>query len=248
MLLFVAALLACVLVVHARRRTQRFEAPGGGVGTVELVVARYDEDVSWLARWIPHAARITVYDKSAAPLASPHPKVRVVALPNVGREAHTYAHHFAERYDDLCDTVVCTQGRYQDHMGDEAFDEMVRSGTRAASQHALDLTWTDTLMDQFGWTEAANNHTQGQPMQSMQPMGMTMGQFFQTYIADDLVPESSVDWWANGVFVVAAKDVRRHPRARYEAIRAVLGSHPNPEAGHAMERLWKALLIRKQVT
>ncbi|RYZ90483.1 MAG: DUF3431 domain-containing protein, partial [Proteobacteria bacterium] len=62
---------------------------------IELVVARYLEDLAWL-RNIPPQIRATVYDKNAD---SPHPGA--LQLPNIGREAHTYLHHIVTRYDEL---------------------------------------------------------------------------------------------------------------------------------------------------
>lgn len=218
--------------------------------SLEFVVAKYDEDISWIQRWLPYVTRITVYDKSCndkpdsaqavgqaeGQLATYHPKVRVVPLPNVGREAHTYAHHFAEHSADLCDTVVCTQGRYADHMTDAAFDAMVRTRKRDLV-HGLDVAWTKTVMQHFGWTPERNHAPQ-----LMHPMGMTMAKYFLTYVAADLVPETAVSWWMGAIFAVTASDVRRHPPSTYAAIRDTLSGSSNPEAAHAMERFWKALL------
>lgn len=236
--------------------------------SLEFVIAKYDEDISWIERWLPYVTRVTVYDKSSHPADIPpasiesqppagqppeslgqppesravsyHPKVRVVRMPNVGREAHTYAHHFAEHHGDLCDTVVCTQGRYADHMSDAAFDAMVRTRTRDPGQglvHGLDVAWTKSVMQHFGWTPERNHAPQ-----LMQPMGMTMAKYYLTYVAADLVPEATVSWWMGAIFAVTAADVRRHPPATYAAIRHTLSHSSNPEAAHAMERFWKALL------
>lgn len=57
-----------------------------------LVVAKYQEDVSWLSQ-LQAGFNIIVYDKFD-PNAD-HP------LPNVGREAHTYIHHIIQNYDNL---------------------------------------------------------------------------------------------------------------------------------------------------
>ena len=73
---------------------------------IELVVAHYNEDLSWL-RNIPPQITARVYDKS--PTGN---------LPNVGREAHTYLHHIVENYDALPDLTVFAQGKPFDH----AFD------------------------------------------------------------------------------------------------------------------------------
>lgn len=74
--------------------------------SLELVVARYLEDLSWL-RNIPPQIRATIYDKSPSG-----------NLENVGREAHTYLHHICARYDSLAPTTLFCQGKPFDHCFD----------------------------------------------------------------------------------------------------------------------------------
>ena len=205
--------------------------------TLEFVVAKYTEDVSWVNDWIPFVDRITIYDKSDQPMHSPHPKVTVVHLPNVGRESHTYAHHFSTHYDDLCDSVVCTQGRYADHMCGPDFDAMVR-GQEHAPCSGIDIPWSKTVMQRFGWSVDQNYAPQ-----PMHPAGMSMGKFFLTHIGEDLVPEEQIRWWCGAIFRVTSEQIKRHPKAKYETLADVLNAGPNPESGHMMERCWRALLI-----
>jgi hypothetical protein len=76
----------------------------------ELVVARYKEDLAWLKR-VPKEFRITVYDKGYGSSGG-------IRLKNEGREAHTYVHHLAERYDSLADVTIFVQGHPFDHAPD----------------------------------------------------------------------------------------------------------------------------------
>jgi hypothetical protein len=209
--------------------------------TIELVISKYQEQCSWILDWLPLFHRVTVYDKSDNPLVSPHPKITVVPLPNVGREGHTYAHHFVEHHDKLCDHVVCCQGDFTDHLSREDFDAMIRGKGRATLRGITGTPWSSTLMESYGWTPEDNHQTR-QPVTLMQPTGMTMGKYFLTYIADDLVPEARVEWWPGAIFRVSASDVRRHSPEKYAAIRKTLEVGSNPEAGHYIERFWHALL------
>lgn len=72
---------------------------------VEVVVARYREDVSWTAAL---GLPVTIYDKSGQP--------GPLALPNIGREAHTYLTHILRRYDSLAAYTVFVQGAPFEHM------------------------------------------------------------------------------------------------------------------------------------
>lgn len=218
------------------------ELLGTGRRTVEFVVARYGEDVSWIDQWLPFIDRVTIYDKSDRPDDKPHepthPKVRLVRCANVGREAHSYATHFADNHDDLCDIIVCTQAKHDDHLSKAAFDAMVRGcGDYPGTGKGLDMGWGRTLMDHFGWTVDRNWSSI-----PMQPSGMTAGRFFLQYIADDLAAEDRVDWWHGAIFRTTRDKVRRHPAEKYAAIRDVAGVGPNPEAAHLIERSWKVLL------
>jgi len=78
--------------------------------SIELVVARHTEDLAWLRR-VPPAINLTVYDKGQG---APH----AIPLPNLGREAHTYLHHLAERHDSLADLTIFVQGHPFDHAPD----------------------------------------------------------------------------------------------------------------------------------
>lgn len=77
---------------------------------LELVVARHTEDLAWLRR-VPANFRITVYNKGDEMPGADR-------LPNIGREAHTYLHHLAERHATLAEVTVFVQGHPFDHAPD----------------------------------------------------------------------------------------------------------------------------------
>lgn len=75
---------------------------------VDLVVAKYKEDVSWL-RMVPPEVRIFVYDKRPDPddwawtasASVTHPRqhpIEIMPMDNVGREADTYLTHVLRRF------------------------------------------------------------------------------------------------------------------------------------------------------
>lgn len=88
---------------------------GRTLPTVDLVVAHFEEhSVHWLAdveRDLP-TVRIFVYEKGDKESLCHNllHSATCVSLPNVGREAHSYMTHIVERYEQLGDKVVFTQG------------------------------------------------------------------------------------------------------------------------------------------
>jgi hypothetical protein len=77
----------------------------------QLVIAAYQEDLSWLEHVTIPAV---VYTKGGA-WSRVHPNV---SLPNVGREAHSYLYHIVQRWEDLADWTFFGQGDPFDHAPD----------------------------------------------------------------------------------------------------------------------------------
>ena len=80
---------------------------------IEIVVARYCEDLEWLTR--SHYANLaTIYDKSPVPLTIDRwrsSEAEVIEVPNVGRESNTYLTHTVKNYHNLANLTVFTQGQ-----------------------------------------------------------------------------------------------------------------------------------------
>lgn len=113
---------------------------------LELVVARYTENLNWLRRVPPLVAR-AIYDKNPD---SPAPAS--ISLPNVGREAHSYLHHIVSRYDRLASLTVFCQG----HPFDHAFDFHASLRDIAAHPGGIsDFRWLGHIID----TDDARGHT-----------------------------------------------------------------------------------------
>eukprot|EP00967_Tisochrysis_lutea_P033116 scaffold39294_cov34-Tisochrysis_lutea.AAC.5 len=85
---------------------ERLKAPSH-----ELVVARFDEDPSWCRPY-----NCTVYNKGS-PLVGVRGRFRVVELPNIGRESHTWLWHITHRWrNGLADRTTFMQADPHDHL------------------------------------------------------------------------------------------------------------------------------------
>lgn len=73
----------------------------------DLIVARYQEDTSWLSDPRLNEFNILLYNKGKGKNG--------IKLENVGREAHTYLHHIITNYDKLADINVFTQADPFEH-------------------------------------------------------------------------------------------------------------------------------------
>ncbi|MDR0533490.1 MAG: DUF3431 domain-containing protein [Verrucomicrobiales bacterium] len=191
---------------------------------VELVVARYQEDIAWV-RNVPESVRATVYNKGL-PLA---PDWRgVIVLPNIGREAHTYLYHIINHYDSLADLTVFTQGKPFDHAPD------LHKVLRAAANGELevgDFKWLGFLVD----TDDKRGRRLFVPW-SKNPSReeLPLDEFYRELFGGES-PES-FRFYGGAQFVVSAACVRRRPREFYQ--RALDLAESWPLAAHCLERLW----------
>jgi hypothetical protein len=191
---------------------------------IELVVARYQEDLAWV-RNAPESIRVTVYNKGL-PLAADLPLA--IPLPNIGREAHSYLCHIINNYDSLADLAVFTQGRPFDHAPD--LHQVLRS--LANGELAVgDFKWLGFLVD----TDDKRGRRLFVPW-SKNPLReeLPLAEFYE-----ELFGEKSPElfrFYGGAQFVVSAACVRRRPLEFYR--RALQLVENRPLAAHCLERIW----------
>lgn len=235
---------------------------------VQLVVSRFEEDVSWLqdvvAALVSHMFVVTVYvyDKGATDLDDrtrsiledlPRVAVHQARLPNVGRESHTYLEHVVrmrikknkDRQESSCVTVFL-QGRMDDHLprSHASLSLFVVSMVQDAAQSLLGESSNHACHTQYG----PFNAVPGLKV-SMYPgvgdSGLDLGAWFSAHIRPwqwDSVAGTGPTWWQHGVFAIRTcrtlTSCGRVDDAYYRALRAQVDWHVNPEAGHFFERSW----------
>lgn len=197
----------------------------------ELVVARHEEDLSWLRR-VPPCFRITVYNKGSSRALPESLKgrggVSVTPLPNIGREAHTYLTHLVSRYDDPAGTTVFCQGRPFDHAPDLHDRLKALSEGKESPDPFLWYGFLEDTDDPLGrrlfvpW----NKNPEGTELST--------GRLFES-----LFGKSSPDFFhfrGGAQFAVSREGVKCRSREFYE--RALEACLIDPLAAHSFERLW----------
>ena len=84
---------------------------------IEIVVARYNEDLNWTKEYPFNQFKYTIYNKgSNTDFVVPSLyRDKIIQLPNVGRCDHTYLYHIVKNYNKLADLT---------NRVDRIFDEM----------------------------------------------------------------------------------------------------------------------------
>ena len=218
---------------------------------VDVIIAYYNEDLNWLLTTIINGKYklveyCIIYCKGPN---EPSDEIKDSCkkwkkLENVGRESHTYIHHFIENYENgLTNNIVCLQGSISDHK------ELIVSGS-------LD-SYINNKDSLFGINSSITGHTLLQPIQHY---GIWLEK-----IKDGRIQKSeflSTGEWLQNIFDIKINSFQNYP-VIYAANFAVninllkniskevwikslnhLNYH-DPENGHYQERSWAIVFLKK---
>jgi hypothetical protein len=206
-----------------------------------VVVARYNEDAAWLARLAPAlrpGERIFVYDKGAPLAPGAVAGAALAALPNVGREAHTYLHHVVAHWDALPALLFFAQGCISDR--NHAYND----APAAVRARFLDLPPAAAGSANFSPAPLSCWLTNGRITSyaggALTPVGAPVWEWFAaTMRRPDVDARARLPMSLGAIFSVRADAVKKRPLAFYVALRdqlAAAGNHA--ELAHFLERAW----------
>ncbi|MGF1678543.1 MAG: DUF3431 domain-containing protein [Candidatus Methylacidiphilales bacterium] len=200
----------------------------------EIVVSHYREDLRWLKN-VPSSLRLTVYYKDQVPdLSFLRRRVETIALPNIGREAHTWLTHLICRYTSPADRTVFLQGRPFDHLQDTlALLKALALGV-PPQDHPEAFEWWGFIQD----TDDRWGHRLFVPW-SKNPERREIDIRRAHY---DLFGEEGPEEYRfvpGGQFSVTAERWQSRPLSFYEKALAYCLS--DPDAPYTLERMWDRL-------
>lgn len=186
----------------------------------EIVVAKYNEDISWVQ---PYREHVTVYSKFEN-----EQNRTLIPLPNVGRESHTYLYHIIENYNDLAKMTLFTQGRIRDI--DHFKNIMIYSIEQPFIQHSLRV--------QYPIKNWNGRLSLGRYAVNLRHSPYSIGQWWDKYIKIRRPSSTEHHWQPCAMFSVHREVIRAHPLSYYQSLISTIDDHVNPEEGHYFERTW----------
>ncbi len=229
--------------VSMRCRSERFFEEDR---KVDIVVARYKEDIGWLDRLRPERfRRIVIYNKGGDDLKVPYPNAEVRVLPNVGRCDHTYLWHIVHEWwgEGLADSTIFLPGSSDmSHKWPLVVKTVERAvegrGSAFVVRRMRDVReelWDFTLDE---WQASAEANASANPEKRLAPCEeRPFGKWYEKNFGR--VRAAGVVYY--GVFAVSKEDVRHRKREEYERLLRYVSGSSNPEAGHYFERAWLAV-------
>ena len=209
------------------------EYPKGCERSVELVIARYREDASWVeGMGFPSV----IYDKSGDP--------GPFALPNIGRETHTYLTHIVRRYPDFADFTIFLQADPFGHIGEAADPGSLTERIMQNVRMRINFTgfaWFKLKCDRLG-----RPHAMAEPENQGRWRGwgkdIPVGEVYAKLFAGE-VPEMFLVTAPAGMLFVARERILARSKHFYERCLKLVEDDPGDErnTGHAFERLWQVI-------
>jgi len=162
-----------------------------------VVVARYNEDVSWTKQLL----NVVIYNKGL-PLAG------IIQLPNIGRESHTFFKYICDNYETLFEYTAFLQGHPFDHCPDVL--------------HQLS-TLTSTLPFEFKYL--AKDVAVTNPMVDVfYPRLRMVETYLKTFgYAPD--PDMKIEFGLGAQCIVSRNAIRKRPLSFYQHILTQFGDY-----------------------
>lgn len=186
-----------------------------------IVIARYNEDISWIDQIDLTKIKVYLYNKGTK-ITNIRNGIYYEEIPNFGRESDTYLYHIIKNYHKLEDKIIFTQANFKDHIRN--LDELLNI--------FVNCTWYQddyNLLKDFRldyWCGELEKEKDN----------LTFGQWMKKYVS---TRNTSLFFWSIGAIMCISKKNILSRKLQYyrHTLRPQLQSL-NPEVGHYFERAW----------
>lgn len=211
--------------------------------TMEIVVSRYNETLEWTKEYPYNQYRYIVYNKGDNDVFEKSRVDRVIRLPNVGREHHTYFHHIVENYGRMAEIVVFFPGSLEDPYKRRISRDMLENIERYNNAYVIlynvpYLNWIHYNYKQEVYV-SSNDANVMTSSNRVQPSDVRpFGEWYKHYIGRGDVHYQTM----RGLFCASRADIEQHPRSYYEGFKRMLGVGSNPETGFYCEFAMESII------
>lgn len=212
--------------------------------TVDLVVARYKENLDWLSDYkSTRFQNVYIYNKSNDPVENcknEYANCVIKTLPNVGVCDHTYLYHIIENYDTLADVTVFAPGSANLDYKKEVFKKTLDS-VMATKDSFLNVYKFDVPIENAMYSFVVPNHVlankqnhDNNDFTNVPASPTPFGPWFQANFTGVSTPYASF----LGIFAASKEHIRQRPKSFYEGMLKQVNTSVFHEASHFIERAW----------
>jgi len=202
-----------------------------------IVVARYNEDLSWVKDISGEDTQVFIYNKGQKIEIDFGPGVSIINMENIGRESQTYLYHIVKFFDSLPERIIFTQAHPDDHVSENFKSEIHKFldseiGFKYFSKNVLEMKIVDDGVEESGNLNGSfwrNKH-------SLNSCCLT--------VPLEIIPDIRSKKWIFGtgaIFGVSKDLINKNSKEFYTRCLEILDKSSdvtNPSEGHAFERSW----------
>jgi hypothetical protein len=245
LLIFLIVIICTFIYLTSFALLEKYENINENSKHMEIVVARYNENLEWTNQGPFSKYPKVVYNKGSNDEYVVNNLKVNYKIQNVGRESHTYLYHIINNYDNLAEITIFLPGS----VNTNAYNKWKRANMLMNSLESNNNTTfigarhkcvRDDLynfkMDNYNSTNSNNNKINPETklmLSRIRPFGLWY---------DSLFEGINIEYISySGIFAVSREDILQKPKSYYENIIKQLSITSNPEVGHYFERSWVAI-------
>lgn len=229
-------LLACAHMLPDRTE-EGFEA-----NHIELVVARYNEELNWLKEEPFNKYPVVCYNSGSNDDFYKPPNMRVVKIDNVGKEAYAFLYHIIHRYDNLADITIFLPGSadtpHKFKNAKKQVYEVQKHNRTVFISTEFDNVRNDLYdfqLDDYCSTSPENSKLNS-ACKLKPASARPFGKWYDTFLKD--IEIQHVNY--TGILGIQRTHIIQNSKGHYQRLIEEL-HHPNDEVAHYFERSWAAI-------
>ena len=214
---------------------------------IEIVVARYNEDLDWLRDEMFNNLAVTIYNKGINDSFYKPPNLkRVTKLPNVGVCDHTYLYHIFSNYDDLANVTIFLPGSCLDRIKAiktlNILNETIKTKNSMFHGYYQEKGLLEAMKD-FTQTSYETQYIKNRSINSQNDIKSRrcdmypFGKWFTEVFGNIFVNYNTYF----GVFSVSKEHIHNRDKEFYEKLLNYVNKNINEECSHYMERSYIAI-------
>jgi hypothetical protein len=211
---------------------------------IELVVARYNENLNWLNRDPFDKYPVYIYNKGSNDNYTVNNKnVRIKKLNNVGKCDHTYLYHIIENYDNLADVTVFLPGSTSMKYKIGKAKKIMAELKKKIGSVFIGNFMTDVKQSLYKFsidthkTANKDNFTENPDIYVEKSKIRPFGKWFENKFGDITITHLSY----LGIMAISKEHILQHSKLYYQNLIKELENSSSPEVGHYLERAWEAV-------
>jgi len=210
----------------------------------EIVIARYNENLEWIKEEPFNRHPIIVYNKSDNENFSKNNVKKIVKLPNIGRELHSYFYHIIKNYDNLSDVTIFLPGSAELENKFERSKNIVKTVEKTNNTVFSCIKDDDFVENSYDFeindylSTNENNKMLNKDTSMKLSETRPYGKWYNSTFTDK---EKNTCISYNSIIAISRENILQKPKSYYEKLMKEVDDHQNPEVGHYLERSWYAI-------